>query len=130
MKYTINKMDGRFTYRNLFEYYIGFSMRMAWNNGPANFDRSLQWFVSTYGWSSEIRQYTEIQRWIEINKNVSAQLLKKSTNTTSLPTATNTGFESSCNPHWSWTNGYHDLRIYVRSEEELSFFMLANPVDQ
>jgi hypothetical protein len=29
-----------------------------------------------------------------------------------------------CNPHWSWTNGYDDLRIYVSSSTELVFFKL------
>jgi len=31
---------------------------------------------------------------------------------------------SHCNPHWSWTNGYDDLRIYVRGAAELNFFQL------
>jgi hypothetical protein len=26
---------------------------------------------------------------------------------------------------WSWTNGYEDLRIYIRGEKELGFFKLA-----
>jgi hypothetical protein len=34
-----------------------------------------------------------------------------------------------CNTHWSWTNGYNDLRIYVASDKELTFFQLAHPQD-
>jgi hypothetical protein len=30
-----------------------------------------------------------------------------------------------CNPNWSWTNGYDDLRIYVKDDPELAFFQLA-----
>jgi hypothetical protein len=35
-----------------------------------------------------------------------------------------------CNPHWSWSNSYQDLRIYVATEKELTFFQLAHPIDQ
>ena len=28
------------------------------------------------------------------------------------------------NPLWSWTNGSNNLRLYMKSEKELSFFKL------
>jgi hypothetical protein len=34
------------------------------------------------------------------------------------------------NINWSWTNGYEDLRIYVKSQQELTLFTLKYPVDR
>jgi len=36
---------------------------------------------------------------------------------------------SHVNFYWSWTNCYDDLRVYIKSEKELGFFKLSNPVD-
>jgi hypothetical protein len=35
-----------------------------------------------------------------------------------------------CNPHWSWTNGYDDLRIYVATDAEMAFFTLKYAQDK
>ena len=35
-----------------------------------------------------------------------------------------------CNPLWSWSNGYEELRIYIKGDKELAFFQLSHPVDQ
>jgi|688.fasta_scaffold353816_3 hypothetical protein len=130
MKYTIQRLDGRFTYRDWFQYYIGFGTTMSNNQGPLNFDHCLQWFVQTYGWSAEIRQYSEISRWVNMNQTMTRQMIRKFGNnhTKGIPPALD--LPNSCNPYWSWTNGYDDLRLYVKSDQELSFFQLANPIDQ
>ena len=82
------------------------------------FSKAQQWFFDTYGWSAEIRQYSEIVDWyvrsvpmMRVSKNYQRPLPKD------LPAV--------CNPHWSWTNVYNDLRIYVATDKELSFFQLA-----
>jgi hypothetical protein len=112
MKYEILKLDGRFTYRDLFEYCIKFSNSMTVDRGPLQFNDALRWFFNTYGWSAEIRDYSKMQKWavqttqwLGILEDVPAH----------------------CNPHWSWTNGYNDLRIYVATDKELAFFQLAHP---
>jgi hypothetical protein len=121
MKYTINRMDGRFSYRNWFQYYIGFAGKMSNDNGPVDFDHCLRWFTQTYGWSAEIRQYADMHSWTNYNKSVS-HLLRNSAKF-QLPDC--------CNPNWSWSNGFvTDLRIYVKGDQELSFFQLAIPVDR
>jgi hypothetical protein len=122
MKYTIQKLDGRFSYNNDFNYCIKFSNRMSGNNGPLEFTRSHKWFVDTYGWSAEIRQWSEIRNWY--TKSVPMMSVKGGW---ARPVSPNTPPE--CNPIWSWSNGYEDLRIYVASDKELAFFRLAHQVD-
>ena len=120
MNYTIQRLDKRFTYHDKFQYYIGFSNKMSIWNGPLNFTNVQEWFFKTYGWSAEVRNYTEIFDWayktapmMRASGGVIRQQPKD------LPHA--------CNPHWSWTNGYEELRIYVASTKELTMFQLAFP---
>lgn len=124
MKYLVVKLDGRYSYRKWFEYYIGFTNHMANRQGPLHYNDAMNWFFETYGWSAEIRQYEKILQWT--SSNFLNTLLNQK------PQATGVLLERSqhCNPHWSWTNNYQDLRIYVASEKELAFFQLAHPVDQ
>ena len=110
MKYEIVKLDGRYTHRDLFQYCIKFGQRMGINRGPLCFTQAQRWFFETYGWSAEIRQYDDIVRWFKTN------------NRWINPTPMDLPPE--CNPHWSWTNGYDDLRIYVATDAELTFFQL------
>ena len=116
MKYEIAKLDGRFTYRDLFEYYIKFSNSMTRGHGPLHFNSVLEWFRDTYGWSAEIRQYNNMMAWTTASRNVMNQFPKATGILSELPDC--------CNSHWSWTNGYDDLRIYVASDRELNFFQL------
>ena len=122
MKYEIAKLDGRFTYRDLFEYYIKFSNRMAVDHGPLKFNDVMKWFSDTYGWSAEIRQYNNMMSWTTASRNVMNQFPKATGILSELPDC--------CNSHWSWTNGYDDLRIYVASDRELNFFQLRWPCEQ
>lgn len=115
MKYEIQRLDGRFSYRNLFQYCIKFGGRMSLSRGPLHFTQVQRWFFETYGWSAEIRQYAEIRTWITTNNRV----LKGQP--AEIPVE--------CNPHWSWTNGYDDLRIYVATDKELNFFQLRWPCE-
>lgn len=124
MKYTIQKLDGRYTYRDLFEYCIKFSNRMAVDQGPLQFNDAMKWFYDTYGWSAEIRDYSKMQKWaIQSAQWIGLRRLQS-------PSGFAEQISAHCNPHWSWTNGYDDLRIYVASEKELSFFQLARPSDR
>jgi hypothetical protein len=124
MKYDIMKLDGRYTYRDLFEYCIKFSNRMAGDHGPLQFNDALEWFRDTYGWSAEIRDYSKMQKWtVQATSWLgSRQIQMASGILEDLPVH--------CNPYWSWTNGYDDLRIYVRSDAELIFFQLKWPSEQ
>ena len=113
MRYEIQRLDGRFNYRHLFQYTVKWSNRMSNKNGPLHFTRAQRWFVDTYGWSAEIRQYVQIRQWVL----TSNQLLKGTPN--EVP--------KECSEYWSWTNGYDDLRIYVATDRELNFFQLRWP---
>ncbi len=125
MRYAIQKLDGRFTFRKYFEYYIGFTGRMSNRQGPLYFNRAQEWFTQTYGWSAEARQYEDMIQWNQKSQMYFQgipRIIRNSNDPEDLP--------SCCNPHWSWTNGYDDLRIYVATEKELAFFQLSHPVDQ
>lgn len=119
MKYTVTRLDGRYSYRKNFEFYLGFANSMTRQNGPICFNDAITWFTARYGWSAEIRQWHNIERW------TSPQAL-------GLPIALGVLTEPSvyCNPYWSWSNSHADLRIYLASEQELAFWQLARPVDQ
>ena len=117
MKYKIVKLDGRWSYRKYFEYAIIFSNRMSIWNGPMNFAEAQKYFFDTYGWSAEIRQWVDIKEYLSVIHRYS-----------------NPGLEpiqpDAVNINWSWTNGYEDLRIYVKSQQELTLFTLKYPVDR
>jgi hypothetical protein len=123
MKYEIAKLDGRFTYRDLFEYYIKFSNRMAVDHGPLKFNDAMRWFTDTYGWSAEIRDYNKMHKWTQQTTQWMGSRFQASQGVLEqLP--------DHCNSHWSWTNGYDDLRIYVATDKELNFFQLRWPCEQ
>ena len=118
MKYQIHKLDGRYSYNRWFKYYIGFSNRMSNSQGPIEFNNAMKWFFKTYGWSAEVRQYEEIYSWsVRTLPLISVKGGWLNRVPKDLP--------DDCNPSWSWTNGYNDLRIYVKDDPELAFFQLA-----
>ena len=126
MKYKICRLDGRFSYRDYFEYYIGFSSRMTSGQGPLQFNHALKWFMDTYGWSAEVRDYMKIMQWTQ----GPTQTFWNHVNLARTAASVLTERSEHCNPYWSWTNGHDDLRIYVASSKELAFFRLSHPVDQ
>ena len=93
---------------------------MTVKQGPVEFSQAHKWFTETYGWSAEVRLYQNMYEWSLMAvpmMSVPGGWSKKRPK--DLP--------EFCNPSWSWTNGYDDLRIYVAGEKELAFFQLANP---
>lgn len=124
MRYEIQKLDGRFTYRDLFGYCIKFSNSMARSHGPLHFNQVLEWFRDTYGWSAEIRQYDAMLKWVGNSQRIINQFSSGRQAQNILGDK-----PAACNAHWSWTNGYDDLRIYVATDAELNFFQLKWPND-
>lgn len=119
MKYTVQKLDGRFRYRSWFEYYLGFSTRMSNGRGPESFNQAVRFLTEAYGWSAEVRQYEEIYNWNLVKvpmMSVKGGFVRPVPDT----------IPENCNTHWSWTNGYDDLRIYLATEKELAYFQLAH----
>lgn len=122
MKYKIHRLDGRFSYRKWFAYYIGFTGTMANGQGPLHFNDALKWFMETYGWSAEIRDYAKMHAWTTLSSTWTVNRGRITVADEELP--------GHCNPHWSWTNGYDDLRIYVATDAELAFFQLKHSQEQ
>lgn len=117
MNYKIVKLDGRWSYRKHFQYAIIFSNKMTSWQGPLHFAEVQKYFFDTYGWSAEIRQWDNIRDYFVAMSKYSASGM-------------DWVMPDSVNPYWSWTNGYDDLRIYVKSSQELTLFQLKYPVDQ
>ena len=109
MKYKIRKLDGRYSYREYFKYCIVFQPGMLYDRGVEHFNNTIQWFTQTYGPSTEIRMWKDI---LDHRNRFGSVLLDEEP----LPEYVNF--------NWSWTNGYEDLRIYVKSGKELSIFKL------
>jgi hypothetical protein len=120
MHYTTKKLDGRYVYRDYFAYCLAFSINMSGQHGPIAFNDALKWFTDNYGWSAEVRQWHKIKQWSLGHAKLGLPIAIGLANQTS----------EYCNPHWSWTNGQNDLRIYLASDLELAFFQLRHPVDQ
>jgi len=121
MIYTIHRLDNRFSYRDFFSHYIGFSSSMYNRQGPLHFNNAISWFTDTYGWSAEVRQYEKMMQWVASSNMINQQPFanRRATGIFAEP-------PNHCNKHWSWSNHYTDLRIYVASDQELGFFKLAN----
>lgn len=122
MNYNVHKLDRRYSHHTRFSHYIGFSNRMNIKQGPLDFCQAQKWFTETYGWSAEVQIYQNIYEWFSIASTVPMMRVPGGwvrQEPKDLP--------EFCNPSWSWTNGYDDLRIYVASEKELAFFQLAHP---
>ena len=97
---------------------------MAVDQGPLHFNQALEWFRNTYGWSAEVRDYSKMQKWAMQTTQWMGSQRPQAIQVVSAK------LPSCCNPHWSWTNGYDDLRIYVATDKEIGFFQLAHIQDQ
>ena len=130
MKYTIQRLDKRYSHAELFQYYIGFRPRMGSDRGPECFNETLQWFIKTYGWSAEIKQYADIKSFGTSFNSVARAMQRKFNGHPLLGVQNPQPIPSFCNELWSWSNNYDDLRVYVATDRELTFFQLAYPIDQ
>ena len=113
MKYTVTQLDGRYSYRQNFEFYLAFANTVTRQNGPISFNDAMVWFTERYGWSAEIRQWHHIERWTHPQKaglQIASGILTQPS--------------IHCNPHWSWSNTHSDLRIYLAGQQELAFWQL------
>jgi len=116
VKYTVQRLDKRFNYFEWFKYHISFPARITINQGPLHFIEAQQWFIDTYGFSAEIRI------WQEIKTHYS---MRNQFNLPQGPGNFDNSLPLAVNNHWSWSNAYRDLRIYIASDRELSLFRLA-----
>lgn len=126
MKYKIKTLDGRHSYNDQFDYYVSFGGHMNNNSGPLHFNRALQWMIQTWGWSAEVRLHRHISMHIERNATMVRSMFLR---VAGIP-ALDTELPPECNPRWTWSNQFDDLRIYLKSNAELAWFQLAHPVDQ
>lgn len=106
MHYTVTKMDGRYS-KHGYQYLIEFSRNLTFGTGVLDFDRARRWFNATFGWSQDVETRDEMLRNRMYHKDIYT--------------------EEDINPAWAYAVKYGDYRIYVASEKELNWFVLANP---
>jgi hypothetical protein len=111
MNYEITKLDRRHSWHDQFSYMIEFKKSPSWatlNNdtGVLEFDRSRRWFNETFGWSQDVETRSKIGRARAKN---------------------NQDYSKDFNLHWAYSIKYNEYRIYVRSDQELNWFVLKHP---
>lgn len=107
MKYSIVKLDGRFSYSNIYSYCIEFSSNRLLGTGVLDFDRARRWFNRTYGWSQDVKTQDKIARELNSMRPASPE-------------------PDDINLQWAYSTEYRHYRIYVSSDKELMFFELAH----
>ena len=107
MRYRIIRLDKRYSYREQFDYMLEFTRGKEWtgqgiySQGVLAFDRARRWFNQTFGWSQDV-----ITRGTMI---------------------TNGAESDEINTRWAYSVAYDQYRIYVASDQELQWFVLAHP---
>ena len=106
MRYKIIRLDKRYSYRDEFDYMIEFrrSRNYAFSSEPSGvlaFDRARRWFNQTFGWSQDVvTRGTMITNGAELDE---------------------------INTRWAYSVAYEQYRIYMASDQELQWFLLAHP---
>jgi len=108
MKYEYQLLDNRHSHRHRFKYMIRFPKHHH-GTGVLDFDRARRWFTDKYGWSQDV----ELQGEMAKNRRQHPEAYQP----------------DEINPHWAFLSKYDDYRIYVVSDQEMSFFILSHPND-
>lgn len=103
MYYKIVQLDERYSWRDLYGYYISFSPAVAPGTGTGvlEFDRARRWFNRTYGWSQDVQVRDDTRLGCG-------------------------GNHEDLNQQWAYYTQYRSYRIYVLSSKEVMFFELAH----
>ena len=109
MHYKTTKLDRRHAWRQDFVHMIEFEKRgffqgkLVNNSGVLEFDRGRGWFNNTFGWSQDVETR---QRMLKVDPDIRGT--------------------DEYNEKWSWSIAYDEYRIYVASDAELNWFVLAH----
>lgn len=98
MNFKINKLDRRHNGNGLWKYYITVKRPTTTRREAKNtFFQIRDWAWTTWGPSKELLE------WVEDQGNIHAHCQ---------------------NEHWSWQSDIYHVRLYLRTDKELSFFLL------
>jgi hypothetical protein len=112
MNYEITKLDRRHSWYTQFAYMIEFKKPRSFHTyynrsaGVLEFDRSRRWFNEKFGWSQDVETRSQIGR-------VRTQLKED--------------YTRDFNLYWAYSIKYDEYRIYVKSDQELNWFVLSHP---
>jgi hypothetical protein len=108
MIYHVTKLDYRHSHKYSFDYMLEFSKNTRVGTGVLDFDRSRRWMNQTWGWSQDV----ETRSRLKFRKADPANTVVQ---------------EDDINTHWAYSVQYRDYRIYLNSDKELNWFVLAHP---
>lgn len=106
MRYKIIRLDKRYSYRDQFDYMIEFRRSRNYastadSTGVLAFDRARRWFNQQFGWSQDV-----VTRGAMITNGAEMEEI---------------------NTRWAYSVAYDQYRLYVASDQELQWFLLAHP---
>lgn len=114
MRYKIIRLDRRYSYRDQFDYLLEFQRERnsghvslgpngsgVYNSGVLAFDRARRWFNQQFGWSQDV-----VTRGKMITSGAEIEEI---------------------NTRWAYSVAYDQYRLYVASDQELQWFLLAHP---
>jgi len=108
MRYQVTKLDHRHSHKASFNYMLEFSKSARVGTGVLDFDRSRRWMNQTWGWSQDVETRARLKLRKADPVNTAVQ-------------------EDDINQHWAYSVQYRDYRIYLNSDKELNWFVLAHP---
>lgn len=97
MNFKVNKLDRRHNGHGFWKYHITMKYSTTRREAKNNFFQMRDWAWATWGSSKELLE------WIEDRDYVNALCQ---------------------NEHWSWQSDYYHVRLYLRTDKELSLFLL------
>jgi hypothetical protein len=106
MKYKVIKLDGRYSHRSRFRYMLEF-YKGPRSTGVADYDRACRWFNENFDWSQDV----EVQVEMRVSQRYYPQAYT----------------DADFNENWASCSKYDNYRIYIKSEKELEWFLMANP---
>ena len=127
MEFNLKYTDRRHRYHKWFFAYLSFGKKMGISYGPLGFCQACEWFATHYGASAEVTLWHDMRDWRDSLTKMGIQAATSpQKNSVSLASEKDNNIDKYVNPHWAWSNGTEDLRIYICSEKELNFFHISN----
>ena len=111
MRYQVTRLDRRHSYSHQFGYMLEFSKSTWSGTGVIDFDRSRRWMNRTWEWSQDVNTRNQLIDRKEHPDNTTVQA-------------------DDINLHWAYSVTYNDFRIYLKSDQELNWFLLSHPATQ
>jgi hypothetical protein len=106
MQYKVVKLDNRYAWSKNFRWCLEFTRSEWTGTGVLDFDRARRWMNQTWGWSQDVETMNDMARIL--NRRFEP-------------------WDDQINPHWAYAVQYKNYRIYLKGDQELSWFQMVHP---